>query len=187
MNIKLKTQIESIKSDNFEIQRAIKFLADKILDKRGKQIKLGTTKPLLMHCLRVGIKLLNFGYSKDIVIAGILHDINEDAGIAFKEIEENFGKKVADLVSAVSYDRKIPEGEVRIKDTSTRMLAAGKDAIVISIADHLENMPYIKYAETKEIYDRVLNDNKRFAKEIKNLFSAETVYKEYLSMLKRIR
>lgn len=179
--------IKQIKSDNFEIQKAIKFLSDLILDDNGNQKKLGTTKPLLVHSLRVGLTLYNYGYDKELSIAGILHDTNEDAGVSFSEIKKRFGDRVANLVHAVSYDRTIPEGEERIRDAHNRKKAAGKDAIILSIADHLENLPYIKYAETKEVHDRVLKSHQRFAEEIAVLVSDELIYKNYIHELKFVK
>lgn len=65
-----------------KIEKAIKFLVHQI-DKNGKN-----SKPVIFHSLKVGIHLYNLGYDKDIVIAGVLHDVLEDADVDSKEVKK---------------------------------------------------------------------------------------------------
>lgn len=179
--------IKEIKQNHFEIQKAIKFLVDKLLDKNGNQIELHTDKPLVTHSLKVGFILLDNNYDKDLVIAGILHDLNEDAGVPFEEIDQNFGQRIANLVHAVTFDRSIPEGPMRVKDEHDRKKAAGKDAIIISIADHLANFPYLEYAATPELYKEVKNRWFKFLDEVAVLSSDEPIYQELKEKMENIR
>lgn len=82
------------------------------------------------------------GYDMDIVIGAILHDVEEDAGVSIKEIEKRFGKKVAKIVEAVSCNRNIHEGKERYLDTYKRIIKAGREAILVSVADHIDNADY---------------------------------------------
>lgn len=171
--------INQIKSDQFEIQKAIKFLADSILDEQGEQIPLKTDKPLLIHCLRVGMILSDFGYNKEILIAGILHDINEDAGVSFNKIEQRFGGEVKKLVYALTYDQSIPEGEERVKNAYERKKTKGKQAVIISIADHLINLPYLKFVKDKDTYNKLLQKHIDFLNDLAKIAADEPIYSAY--------
>ncbi len=135
--------ISQIHKEYREIQKAVKFLVDCCLDKEGN-LKIANRKTV-MHSLRVGFDLLRRGYDKDIVIGAILHDVEEDARVSIKEIEKKFGKKVAKIVEAVSYNPDIPNQKERYLDNYRRIASAGYEAIIVSIADHLDNADYYKY------------------------------------------
>ena len=75
----MNKSLQQIKKDNAEFARAIKFMIEKILDEKGKQKING--KPLVTHSLDTAYKLRDLGYKNDLVIAGVLHDLIEDAGV----------------------------------------------------------------------------------------------------------
>jgi (p)ppGpp synthase/HD superfamily hydrolase len=66
------------------------------------QYRKGTKIPYIVHPLAVGQILIEHGCSVQVVIAGILHDTLEDTRVTIGEINDLFGKEVADLVQAVS-------------------------------------------------------------------------------------
>lgn len=76
--------------------------------------KCRNPKPVILHSLRVGLKLQELNQSKEVVIAGILHDLIEDTNCKISQIKKKFGSKVAKLVSACS----LPN----IKNDKTRMI-----------------------------------------------------------------
>ncbi|MBI5187481.1 MAG: HD domain-containing protein [Nitrospirae bacterium] len=43
--------------------------------------------PYIVHPVSVGMMLAHYGYSEDVVIAGILHDTVEDTGMTTTEIK----------------------------------------------------------------------------------------------------
>lgn len=57
-------------------------------------------KAYILHPMRVMASLGSYGATA--MIVGVLHDVVEDTKITLKEIEEVFGKEVADGVDAVS-------------------------------------------------------------------------------------
>lgn len=179
----MAADIEKIKADQFEIQRAIKFLTDHILDLDGQQIPLKTDKPLLMHCLRVGMTLYEHNYDLPLVIAGILHDINEDAGVSFDRIEQSFGTQVRDLVHALTYDQSIPEGPERIQDAHERKRAGGREAIIVSIADHLANLPYIHFVSDPVTHNNLIKKHQDFLHNFCQELTHEPIYAVYNQQL----
>lgn len=67
------------------------------------------TKPVILHSIRVGLKLFDKGYSEDIVLAGILHDIVEDTETSIEDVEIIFGTKIAQIVLATSFNKEITD------------------------------------------------------------------------------
>lgn len=123
---------------NNKIEEAIKFLSACMPD-ASKLVK-----PTLFHSIRVGVTLHNFGYSEDIVIAGFLHDLVEDADVSIEEIEKKFGPKVSKLVEVETKDPTI-QGEIEKADhLINKILQFGDDALVVKAADLLDNLTLYK-------------------------------------------
>src|ERR671922_186765 len=57
--------------------------------------------PFILHPLEVAQLLRDRDYPDEVVAAGVLHDVIEDAGVGRQELETRFGLRVAGLVSAV--------------------------------------------------------------------------------------
>jgi len=55
-----------------EFETAIVFLIQKIKEHCYNE------KPLILHSIRVGLRLVELNEAKDVVIAGFLHDLLED-------------------------------------------------------------------------------------------------------------
>lgn len=169
--------LNQIKKEQFRLQKAIRFLTDCCLDNKGNQ-KIPNPKPVVAHSLRMGFNLLFKGYNMDIVIGAILHDLEEDAGVSIKEIEKRFGKKIAKIVEAVSCNRNIPEGKERYLDTYKRIIKAGREAILVSVADHIDNADYYKYIKSKLTKKEVYEMWQIFFKTVASRISKEPIYQE---------
>lgn len=94
--------------------------------------------PYVCHPISVGFILRQAGFSDDVVIAGILHDVIEDSGKTTEEIRDIFGKKVSLLVEKVSENKKLP-WEKRKEDYLKTVMNASADVKAISAADKLHN------------------------------------------------
>ena len=75
--------------------------------------------------------------------AAVLHDIIEDTNVSEEQLREDFGQEVLDLVKAVSYDESISDPIEQYKDMYDRVLAYGKDAVVLKCIDIAVNSLYI--------------------------------------------
>jgi len=177
--------LNQVKKEQFQIQRAIRFLIDCCLNREGDQ-KIANPKPVVMHSLRIGFDLLKRGYVKDIVIGAILHNVEEDAGVSIKEIEKRFGKKVAKIVEAVSYDPNIADNKERYLDTYKRIVKAGRDAIIVSVADHIDNADYYKYIKSKLTKKEVYEMWRVFFKIVASKISDESIYQELKTKMKKL-
>lgn len=124
--------------DSFEVEKAVDYLV-KQYTLTGKNHK----KPVILHSLRVGFGLLEFGYDKNIVIAGILHDLIEDSAVTAQDISGVFGDDVAKWVDAVSFRSDIIDRMDQYRELFARVVACGREAVVIKAVDLFINSLYI--------------------------------------------
>lgn len=163
-----------------QIEEAIKFLVFAIYES-GKN-----PKPVILHSIRVGLHLYNFDYDKEIVIAAILHDVIEDTNVETKEVEAKFGKKIATLVEANSFDESIQDKTERYKENFERCQKAGKDALIVKAADFFDNADYYRLASTKELTKWLLEKLKYFIDNSKDELKDEALYNELVKKYERI-
>lgn len=113
--------------------------------------------PYISHPVEVAIILAEQGFDKEVICAGLLHDVVEDCSCTITELKENFSEKVANLVDAVS---AIDKGEYVLNDdeifedkeflkssmeeqTFNKLIAFGRKnplAFCIKFADRLHNL-----------------------------------------------
>lgn len=104
--------------------------------------KLGDD-PYVVHIVHVSVILIRHGFSEDVAIAGLLHDIIEDQGVSLHEIEAEFGTAVAEMVDALT-EWKSEDGlerpwEVRKQEALAHLQEASKGAVAVKAADTLHN------------------------------------------------
>ncbi len=114
------------------------------------QYRKASTVPYIVHPLSVGLLLMSVGASNDVVIAGILHDTEEDTSVTFIIIEKEFGSYVAELVKGVSEPDKSLSWEERKTHTIQFIQSATKDIQMITLADKIHNMRSIYKAYEEE-------------------------------------
>lgn len=158
--------------DSIKIEKAIKYLVNQI-EKSGDD-----PKPVILHSVRVALNLEHYGYSTEMVIAALLHDLLEDSETTLKDIESQFGKDVAELIKANSYNRSIEDKKQRFIDTFNRCLRAGKDALLIKVADILDNSDYYYLADDRAAYLGLVEKVKYFLDLSRKLLENEVIYKE---------
>jgi guanosine-3',5'-bis(diphosphate) 3'-pyrophosphohydrolase len=123
--------------------------------------------PYIIHPVEVGIILAELEMDATTIAAGILHDTVEDTILDYKQIKDEFGEELADLVDGVTKLTKIPyttKQEIQAENFRKMFLAMAKDirVIIIKLADRLHNMRTLKFMskekqlqkarETMEIY-----------------------------------
>ena len=104
------------------------------------QRRSGDHAPFILHPLEVAHLLRGRDYPDEVVAAGVLHDVIEDAGVSQDELAERFGQGVAGLVRAVS--EPSPEGpygerKARLRDAVSQ---AQPDAVAIYAADKVAKL-----------------------------------------------
>jgi (p)ppGpp synthase/HD superfamily hydrolase len=115
---------------------ALEFAADRHTGQRRDADRA----PFILHPLEVAALLRNRDYPDEVVASGVLHDVIEDAGVERPELEQRFGPRVAELVSAVS--EPSPDGSYRERKARLREAVANADpdAIAIYAADKVAKL-----------------------------------------------
>lgn len=111
---------------------------------RGITRKSGD-RPYFLHLVSVTYLLGRAGADDDLVIAGWLHDAVEDTGMSLAQIEDEFGRRVASLVAAVTKVTHDADGEKiakaeQIRVTEERMANADADIAALKAADLTGNL-----------------------------------------------
>lgn len=102
-------------------------------------LKRDNDLPFVVHPIRITSILRAYGFNEfeneDLMIATLLHDLVEDTNLTIKEIEHQFGKKVASIVneSTKPMNAKKEQWLETFKNYS-------KEAKIIKMADRLDNL-----------------------------------------------
>lgn len=96
--------------------------------------------PYVAHVFRVTMTVRDvFGCDDPTaLVAALLHDTIEDTGADFDEIEEHFGRPVAECVAALTKNASLPEPE-READYDRRLAAGPWQARLVKLADTHDN------------------------------------------------
>lgn len=112
----------------------------------------GSRKPILFHDIRVGTHLYRKGYSRNIVLAGVLHDAIEWSDITEELLRDGFEENILRIVLANSKDRSIKDSDKRIDDMIERCVAEGEGALIVKAADTIDSFEYYtKTGNKKEL------------------------------------
>jgi (p)ppGpp synthase/HD superfamily hydrolase len=106
-------------------------------------------KPVLFHDLRVGTYLYNRGYSREVVLAGVLHDAIEWSDITEEMLQENFGDEVVRLILASTKDDSIQDKEDKIKELIQRCVENGEEALIVKAADIIDSFKWYAAQENE--------------------------------------
>jgi (p)ppGpp synthase/HD superfamily hydrolase len=102
--------------------------------------------PFIVHPLEVASLLYYTGASDAVVAAGVLHDVIEDTAAMASDLQRRFGRRVTDLVVAVSEDDRIADFEARKAALRSQVAASGHDALLLFAADKISNTHALRLA-----------------------------------------
>ncbi len=111
--------------------------------------------PYILHPMEAAVIVSSMTSSQEVIAAAALHDVVEDAGVTIQEVEQHFGKRVAELVASETEDKRDPlpaEETWKIrKEEAIAVLRNTKDRDVkiLYLGDKLANLHSI-YTVWKE-------------------------------------
>ncbi len=129
-------------------------------------------EPYLSHPLEVASILADMKLDSTSLAAGLLHDVLEDTTVTALDLQEAFGKEIADLVEGVTKISRVQESspETRQAESIRKIILAMTDdlrVIFIKLADRVHNLKTLKFLpepkqkqiaqETLEIYVPIAN------------------------------
>ena len=117
------------------IQKAAEFAAHA----HAGALRKGSKLPYIVHPREVAMIVAMMTEDPEVIAAAYLHDVIEDAGVRYEELEEQFGKRVADLVQAES-ENKLLTWKERKQATIDRIKHAPEDMKMIAFGDKLSNL-----------------------------------------------
>jgi (p)ppGpp synthase/HD superfamily hydrolase len=111
----------------------------------GQRRKGAAAEPYVNHLIEVAGLVANAipEMDTDLVIAALLHDTIEDAGVTEDEISARFGNDVAELVMELTDDKSLPKAE-RKRLQVVRASQKSARAQVIKMADKISNLRAIQ-------------------------------------------
>ncbi|MBI4499378.1 MAG: bifunctional (p)ppGpp synthetase/guanosine-3',5'-bis(diphosphate) 3'-pyrophosphohydrolase [Chloroflexi bacterium] len=123
---------------------------------RGQLRKSG--EPYIQHPLHTAILVADLRLDVDTIVSALLHDVPEDCGVSFEEVERRFGPEVRKLVDGVTKLSKLAapatdsarprsraertSATIRAENLRKMLLAMAEDirVVLIKLADRLHNM-----------------------------------------------
>ena len=104
------------------------------------------------HHLQDVVRNLEMMGIKDesIVCSGWLHDSIEDTSSDFDDVSKNFGKKIAQIVSDLTKETRLPKNQQE-KNYLTQLSNSSWQAKVVKFADILANISDLKNSELNDL------------------------------------
>ena len=104
----------------------------------------------ITHPLQVAGILMDLSLDQESVMAGLLHDVVEDSSVELKDIEREFGPKIAFLLDGLTKISQIKFRSASHKQSANirkMIVAMGRDVrvILIKLADRLHNLRTLHY------------------------------------------
>ena len=124
------------------LARAYNFAAARHVDQRRKG---EAAEPYMNHLCEVAalVAEATAGSDPELIMAAVLHDSVEDAGVTVPELTDLFGARVAALVAEVTDDKGLPKAE-RKRLQIEHAPHASVGAQTIKLADKTSNLQSIK-------------------------------------------
>lgn len=107
------------------------------------QTRKGGALPYIVHPMETAAIAATLTNDPDVLMAAALHDVLEDCGVSETELRVRFGKRVAQLVRAVSEDKEADaqgSWQKRKLHTINRLRSASREELILTLADKLSNL-----------------------------------------------
>ncbi len=116
--------------------------AEDLVALRITGMRKGTDEPAYLHSFRVSQLLRERGYSGEVCLAGLLHDVVEDGGVAYRALKKaGFTRRTVEIVRLVSHDPRFANNDARWAMMLAGLIRArDPEAWAVKLADVLDNV-----------------------------------------------
>jgi len=150
-------------------------------------------KPYFEHPKEVVNILKQWNQDDEVIAAGYLHDVVEDCEISLKEIEKEFGRRVAHLIDGMSWIRNKESGKKEWDSTYKNFVKWSKrepSLVLIKTADMLSNIPNLHVVSHRDwvinkSYPRDMTFYIPLIKEVGLVKEADKIIKEFHKYTKK--
>lgn len=170
----------NIRHHDHDIEQAISFLVDAI------RMYGHNPKPVILHSIRVGMRLYEHNYPKDLVIAALLHDVLEDSDVKKSAITKRFGPRITRLVESNSFNERIDDWVQSYQENFKRCRRAGKRAMIIKAADILDNSHYCCFDGAGRANLRWIKKMEYFIDLAAGVIDKEAIYRDLANNYKAV-
>lgn len=119
------------------------------------QLRKGTNLPYIFHPIEVGMIVSRMTDDNEVIAAAVLHDTVEDCdGVSLDMIREEFGEKVARIVTAESEDKAKSWMERKAHTIDFLKNETLKDTKIVALGDKLSNIRSL-YGDYKRVGERI--------------------------------
>ena len=112
--------------------------------------------PYVLHPMEVAVIVGTMTDNQNVIAAGVLHDVVEDAGVSIDEIGEKFGPRIKELVASETENKREdlpPEETWRIRKTESLKVLESTDDIevlMVWLGDKLSNIRAVYHSWKEE-------------------------------------
>lgn len=134
--------------------------------------------PYSIHLFLVVNTLQRFGFNNfnskaaPLLIAALLHDTVEDTDMTMMEIENDFGKEIAEHVWAVTDDKSLRREERKIQ--VCKKLQSNAKSIPLKLADRIANLEFCVFNSNIEMFEKYKAEHTLFKEMLYPYSNAET-------------
>ncbi|MCA9364089.1 HD domain-containing protein [Candidatus Kaiserbacteria bacterium] len=163
-------------SYSYKIEQAIRAAA--VLHK--DQVRRGLVPiPYVAHLYAVATLISDYTEDEDTIVAALLHDTIEDTDYTPRELENDFGRNVADIVLGVTETENTEGADwaTRKRKYLKQLKGAPEASLIVSAADKIHNMRnlieeyYDAHARFMKDFGGTLEERVRVYQEISNILN----------------
>lgn len=106
-------------------------------------VRKASNIPYIVHPMEAVAVAASITDDQEVLAATVLHDVMEDCGVSFEELEVRFGRRVAELVWEDSNNQGAfanANWNARKREAVRRLTLASRDLRLIALSDKLSNI-----------------------------------------------
>ena len=124
------------------------------------QVRSGSGEPYIVHPVEVAKLVRKYKKSnniKSLIIAALLHDVDEDTDYTLSDIMDRFGELVASIVSELTSDPELIKQYTKKVYLANKMVEMSSWALSIKLCDRLHNVSDLNDLKEKR-RNRIISD-----------------------------